>query len=294
MDSAPPARMISALPARMRSAAMAMDCRPELQKRLMVTPGTRSGSPARRAAQRAMLLPDSPSGMAQPRITSSMSSCGTCGYSSRRRRITAAARSSGRAWRKVPRGALPTAVRRQSMITASCIAPLCVRSPTVAARLIPQGLSGFQHVLHALLGLRLAAQTQEGLPLQVEQVLFRDGLLAGDPAAAQHVGQLLSYYGIVLGDVLGLTSQVDAGLQQGIVGVAADADIGAGHAGLPVRDQRKRQSLGVGDEPLRIHGDTVLRAQQAEFAGLFRGGGHLGVSDQFEGFLGVAQAQEEL
>src|SRR5580700_5055064 len=38
--------------------------------------------------------------------------------------MTVAARSSGRALRRAPRGALPTAVRRQSMMTASAILPI--------------------------------------------------------------------------------------------------------------------------------------------------------------------------
>src|ERR1035441_10106251 len=105
MVSAPPAMMMSAPPERMRSAAMAIACRPELQKRLMVTPVTVSGSPARRATQRAILLPDSASGMAQPRMMSSISSFGTCGYFSKRRLMTAPARSSGREVRNAPRGA---------------------------------------------------------------------------------------------------------------------------------------------------------------------------------------------
>jgi len=61
MDSAPPAMMISADPARIRSAARAMAWSPELQKRLMVIAGTESGRPARRADWRAMLEPASPS-----------------------------------------------------------------------------------------------------------------------------------------------------------------------------------------------------------------------------------------
>src|ERR1035438_555137 len=105
----------------MRSQAMAIDWRPELQKRLMVTPVVVTGRPARRAAIRAMLLPDSASGMAQPRITSSMSSLGTCGYLARSARITMAARSSGRVLRSAPRVAFPTGVRRQSTMTASGI-----------------------------------------------------------------------------------------------------------------------------------------------------------------------------
>jgi hypothetical protein len=70
---------ISAPPERIRSAAMAMACSPEEQKRLMVTAGTVSGSPARSAATRAMFMPLSPSGVAQPRMTSSTMSAATAG-----------------------------------------------------------------------------------------------------------------------------------------------------------------------------------------------------------------------
>src|SRR6266481_4283252 len=63
MDSVPPATMISAEPPRMRSAASAMACRPEEQKRLMVIAEVSTGRPARRAAMRATFMPCSPSGM---------------------------------------------------------------------------------------------------------------------------------------------------------------------------------------------------------------------------------------
>lgn len=57
----------------MRCAAVAMVCRPDEQKRLMVMPAVVTGQPARSAICRAMLLPVAPSGVAQPMITSSTS-----------------------------------------------------------------------------------------------------------------------------------------------------------------------------------------------------------------------------
>ncbi len=189
IDSAPPAMMMSAPPERMRSAAMAIACSPEEQKRLMVTPGTESGRPARSAAMRAMFMPDSASGMAQPRITSSISSGAMAGYFSSKRRMTVAARSSGRVLRKLPRGALPTGVRRQSTITAS-----------ISVRSVPERLARLQHVLHALLRFRIAAQAQESFALQIEQILFGNVLRAGQPAAAQDVRQLLGDDQIVIAD----------------------------------------------------------------------------------------------
>ena len=56
----------------MRSAANAIACRPDEQKRLMVTADASTGTPARRLAMRATFSPCSASGIAQPRITSSI------------------------------------------------------------------------------------------------------------------------------------------------------------------------------------------------------------------------------
>src|SRR5712691_2743388 len=119
MDSAPPARITSAWPTMMRSEAIAMAWRPEEQKRLMVIAEDSMGRPARRAAMRATFMPCSASGMAQPRMTSSIS----CGSKPGTRAIApwmaTAARSSGRVERSVPLNALPTAVRTELTRTAS-------------------------------------------------------------------------------------------------------------------------------------------------------------------------------
>ena len=81
MLSAPAAIITSASPTRMRSAAICTALRPEAQKRLTVMPPTELGKPAKSAATRAMFMPCSPSGIAQPTIASSIaagSSSGTC------------------------------------------------------------------------------------------------------------------------------------------------------------------------------------------------------------------------
>ena len=49
-----------------RSAANAIDCRPDEQKRLIVTAEALTGTPARRLAMRATFSPCSASGIAQP------------------------------------------------------------------------------------------------------------------------------------------------------------------------------------------------------------------------------------
>ena len=71
MDSSPPATMTGTRSTITRWAAMAIACRPEEQKRFTVTPPVVTGSPARSADTRAMLWPVAPSGIAQPRMTSS-------------------------------------------------------------------------------------------------------------------------------------------------------------------------------------------------------------------------------
>src|SRR5688500_17100143 len=119
MDSVPPAMTHSAIPAMMRSAAIAMVCEPDEQKRLTVTAGTSCGSPARSAAMRATFVPDSPSGVAQPMMTSSIVFGSSPGARRSKSSMTAAAMSSGLTVRKLPRGAFPTAVRTPATITAS-------------------------------------------------------------------------------------------------------------------------------------------------------------------------------
>jgi hypothetical protein len=57
----------------MLRAAIAIACKPEEQKRLTVWPAAVTGSPARNAACLAILPPVAPSGVPQPKVTSSTS-----------------------------------------------------------------------------------------------------------------------------------------------------------------------------------------------------------------------------
>ncbi len=135
MLSTPPAMTLSPMPAMICWAAMAMAWRPEEQKRLMVWPAVASGRPARSNAMRAMFMPCSASGKAQPRTTSSISAA-----SMPARWITAfitsAAISSGRVVRSVPLGALPTAVRAADTITALRMLILSLSFRSKAANVI--------------------------------------------------------------------------------------------------------------------------------------------------------------
>ena len=131
MDSTPPATMIGTLSTMMRCAATAIACRPELQNRLMVVAAVVTGKPARIAARRAMFLPVAPSGLAQPRTTSSTSS-GSMPARSTARAMTCPAMTAPWVALKAPRNALPIGVRAVETITASAITsiPQYTLSPT--------------------------------------------------------------------------------------------------------------------------------------------------------------------
>jgi hypothetical protein len=156
MCSVPPATMVVANPAMIRSAALAMVCRPEEQKRLTVWPGTLSGRPARWAAILATLRPWLPSVMAQPSSTSSTSAGSRPSARRSASAMAAPAMSSGRLARRLPRGARPTAVRAPLTMTASFISSI----PSVADH-----LAGRQEGLDPFHRLGLPQQGQEGVAL---------------------------------------------------------------------------------------------------------------------------------
>ena len=91
----------------------------------MVSAETSTGSPARSEAMRATFIPCSASGMAQPRMTSSISLASSCGTRSSAPLMATAASSSGRVARSVPLKARPTGVRtEEAMMTSRMEAPL--------------------------------------------------------------------------------------------------------------------------------------------------------------------------
>jgi hypothetical protein len=124
MCSVPPATIVVANPLMIRSAALAIVCRPDEQKRFTVWAGTSSGSPARWAASLATFMPWVPSGMAQPRITSSTSAGSRPEARRSASAMAAPAMSSGLDVRSAPFGARPTAVRAPATSTASFMLPL--------------------------------------------------------------------------------------------------------------------------------------------------------------------------
>ena len=121
MFSTPPATYASPSPSMRFCAAMLTACRLEAQKRLTVTPAAVSGRPARAPTRRARFIPCSPSGKAQPRITSSIRERSSCGTRSTAALTAIAARSSARTSLSTPLLARPMGVRTALTITASAM-----------------------------------------------------------------------------------------------------------------------------------------------------------------------------
>src|SRR5579859_6878431 len=119
MLSMPPATTTSPRPSIMLCAAIFTACKLEAQKRLTVVPPTVSGRPASATTRRARFIPCSPSGKAQPRITSSISARSSCGTRSTAALTASAARSSARTSLSAPLLARPIGVRTALTMTAS-------------------------------------------------------------------------------------------------------------------------------------------------------------------------------
>src|SRR5262249_44279203 len=110
MVSVPPATMQSPQPARTRSAAKAIACKPEEQKRLTVKAEPSLETRGGRGPGRRPFTPDPAWGVAHPIIQPPFIGVPGPGVPSMADLIPAAAMSSGRVSFRLPLGALPTAV----------------------------------------------------------------------------------------------------------------------------------------------------------------------------------------
>src|SRR5579883_336395 len=174
--STPPATTTSPNPNMMLCAAILTACKLDAQKRLTVTPAAVSGSPASAPTRRARFMPCSPSGKAQPIITSSIKARSRLGTRSTAARTARAARSSARTSSSAPLPARPIGVRTALTMTASVIlvSPFCLFSEpsylervsllldyqcshftldrnTIQHIITYIGTDSFQYLLHALL-----------------------------------------------------------------------------------------------------------------------------------------------
>ena len=134
MDSTPPAIASSISPLAMARNAVPMASMPEAHRRLRVTPGMVSGSPASSAAIRATLRLSSPAWLAQPKNTSSTSFQFTPGLRSISALIGAAARSSARtAARPPPKRPMGVRIASQIYTSRIMLLPVPDRGPAQCA-----------------------------------------------------------------------------------------------------------------------------------------------------------------
>src|ERR1041385_2913414 len=227
---------------------MAMASSPEAQNRLMVTPGTVSGRAALWQAMRAMFIPWGPSGMAQPRMTSSIWPAVTPGARRSTSRRQTAARSSGRTERSFPPGAFPVGVRAAETMKTSFMV------------LIPQGLAGFQGVLDSFHRFGLAAQAQEHLAFEIEDVLFGHKMRPAQIAAAEHMREFGPDLFVVPTDLAGLAHLIQHALEQRQTALTNGRKVGALRPG-PIARGGQLQNLG-----LRLTHEPVPVQHQGGFA----------------------------
>ena len=137
------------------------------------------GSPPRKPTTRATLSPCSPSGhgAAEDEVLDVRRLHLRHAREQRRERPAPPARPAASA-RATPcaRGLPPSALHLRRRCQ-----PWCLRS----CRSVPQGLVVHQHVLHALLALRLAAEADEGLALELEHLVLGHLVRGAAHAAAE-------------------------------------------------------------------------------------------------------------
>ncbi len=91
---------------------------------------------------------------------------------------------------------------------------------------VSQRLALFQHVLDALHGLLLAAETDKGLAFQIQQVLFGNKLWRSEFASAgEDLRELSSDHHVVVGDVFGAAHQVQPQFHFGETRLAEDTNV---------------------------------------------------------------------
>src|SRR5688572_26879111 len=112
-----------------------------------------------------------------------------------------------------------------------------VKSAKNPSRLVSQRFAGLQGVRDTLLSFALRDQAQEGLPLEIEQVLFADDGGVRQRAAGHDRRQLPPDQRVVIADAAGPVSEMNAELQRRRYRLAADRD----------RRPRNRRLISVAD-----------------------------------------------
>src|SRR5262245_45109407 len=135
--------------------------------------------------------------------------------------------------------------------------------PWISITSVPQRLAGVERVLDARQRLRLGAQREERLALEVEEVLFADERGAGERSAGEDVRQLPADERVVIADPAGAVREMDAELEERFERRAADRNRGAeGGRLVAFGDARERERLGVREQTIAVHGDPIDWAQE--------------------------------
>src|ERR1700693_3780857 len=90
--------------------------------------------------------------------------------------------------------------------------------------LVAKWFTRFEGVGDALQGLAFAAEADEGLALEVEEVLLADQLRGGERAAGENIGELAPHDGVVFADEFAAEHHVDGELSAGKELLAENAD----------------------------------------------------------------------
>src|SRR5438094_7924560 len=157
-------------------------------------------------------------------------------------------------------------------------------------RLVSQGFPGFQSVSDAFLGFLFAAEGDKSFALEIEDILFADQLRRGQRAACKDVRELATYVCVVLRGVAAAEHHMDSELRAGKELFAEHFNLRSLRAFLPTSRERlvaaayesQRGFLGVGNQAVAVHGDTIFAAQISQVAAFLSAGDHLGHSDGFE------------
>ena len=159
----------------------------------------------------------------------------------------------------------------------------------LVATSVPQRLVVQQHVLDAILRLRLAAQREECLALEVEDDLLGDRVADRGVATAQDVahvgGDLLVVRRDLVGDLAGCAEHLDR--RQALA--TRDDEGLRQRRPVALLGERDRHPLGGPQLAVAVEFDVVEWAEVADFAGFLGGGADLGHGDGLEG---AAQERE--
>src|SRR2546430_5978350 len=157
-------------------------------------------------------------------------------------------------------------------------------------RLVSQGFAGFQSVSDAFLGFLFAAEGDKSFALEIEDILFADQLRRGQRPACKDVREFATHVCVVLRGVAAAEHHMDSELRSDKKWFAENFDLRRLRTFLPAcrerlvaaAHKRQRSFLGVGNQSVAVHGDTIFPAQISQVAAFLSAGAHLGHSDGFE------------